>query len=1009
MARLLIALMIVWVGLCVPAHAEDEIMVRTGVHPSYVRVVFDWPTVPVYSVEAGNGAVTIRFDRPANADISSLLDRDTPNIRGADIVSKPGEPLAISIKIPSGGTHRAFVAGERVVLDIYNSDQSDIPPLAAVKESRSVPASESAKPKAGAEKPEPPKPVTPKQEGKLEPVPPASAQQVTPVEGQPLEALKLEPHTITITSTRALGVAAYRRGGALWIVVNDPQLKADPLLEGPQKDSFAAMQRHSIDGGIAYRLPLPENTYVYAEGGGLIWKFVITPMNRETKPVLAERRFGEGDLLRGGTLLWPFKGERRVLDVPDPGVGDVVMVLAINAAGQAASAPQEFVELETLPSIVGLALVPRVDDLEVKSIAEGVIVTRPAGLVLSRPSEKPAADEQEKTDAAPADKKPDPVEVTRIYNFKTWEMGGKETLNENQRILYSEMNKTDESARVENILTLAKLNLANDRGPEALGFLRLAGEELEGIDKNPEFIALRGAAASLSQKNDEAILDLLDKTLDPYTEVNYWRAFTLAGLDDWQQAAAVLPPAFDILLDYPVALRVPLALRMAEITLRAGKMKDAESLLAMLETLVEKLPLPYRASWSYLMGETQRQLGNKEKAKEFWTALTKGEDDLFRAKAGLALTRLQLEGKEITPTEAIDKLEGLRYAWRGDELETLVNYRLAQVYIDSDEYLKGLVVLRNAITLTPSSNLTKEMSDYLTKSFQSIFTKEGIRKISPLEAVGLYEEFSDLIPPEVQDTLVEELAEKMVEADLLGRASVLFQKLIDTRLQGDEQVRIATRLGAIHLLDSKPDQALRSLDRAQKVLEEVAAGKPVPADKVREINLLKARAYSQMSRPDEAIAILDTMAADSDVNSLKADISWKAGRWDGAADALQEILTEEDISPARPLTARQRDLVLNRAVALNLANNRVALSNLRERYGDAMRQTDKAQLFDVITRPRQAGISGSRDAIGSIISEVDMFKDFLKMYKNTGGQDKPIPAEADAPPSPPTTTPESSQ
>ena len=100
-----------------------------------------------------------------------------------------------------------------------------------------------------------------------------------------------------------------------------------------------------------------------------------------------------------------------------------------------------------------------------------------------------------------------------------------------------------------------------------------------------------------------------------------------------------------------------------------------------------------------------------------------------------------------------------------------------------------------------------------------------------------------------------------------------------------------------------------------------------------------------------------------------------------AADALQDLITDEIIDPSKPLTPQQADMILNRAVALNLAGNRVALENMRQRYSDMMKKTDRARLFDVVTRPRKTSLLADRDTVQGLVNEVDLFKDFLEGYR----------------------------
>ena len=152
---------------------------------------------------------------------------------------------------------------------------------------------------------------------------------------------------------------------------------------------------------------------------------------------------------------------------------------------------------------------------------------------------------------------------------------------------------------------------------------------------------------------------------------------------------------------------------------------------------------------------------------------------------------------------------------------------------------------------------------------------------------------------------------------------------------------------------------------------------------MREIDLLRARGYSQLNRTEEAIDLLNGFPPDPTINRLRADIAWQAGLWEDAAEALQDLIIDASLDLNRPLKSEEADLILNRAVALNLSGNRVALTNMRRRYGDAMKKTARARLFDVVTRQRQNSILADKETIESIVKEVDMFSDFLESYKTT--------------------------
>ncbi len=1072
------------------ASAQTKVTARTGAQKGYTRLVVEWPSNTPYTLSKEGNRVLVRFAKAGTLDLSGVTEGDK-NVRGVKVTSGATEPLQIAVTIPDGSRFRDFIVADKFMLDVYDSEKPEAakPEIPAVTEKKETPVKESVKAapvpaveavpeKKAAEPPkkETPPPETPKEEPKAvvttKELPPAAPLPEVVAEKPQPQKPSFAPHVITLTSLTSVGLSAYERGGWLWMVTDDASGDVAPEISGPQKETFPKLQRFDVPGGAGYRLKIPAGMKAYAEGGGLGWRIVLGAKGNEDKGV-------EGEAGADANLIWPMRNMRKALTFTDPFVGDKVTTVTSSDAKQYAGAIQSYVNLDTLPGIVGLTFAAKTDGLTTKVNMAGVIVGAPSGLTLSdaRDSraqkirqevetpkaepEKPKAEEQKPEEkkepaadhgappakdgeqghdahadpAAPPAEEPDMTaeEIAQaagekpagnnIYNFPRWEMGGVAALNENQHSMMLEIAQKTGDDRIGDLITMAKMLLANNRGAEALGILRMVVQQAPALVDNKEFQSLRAAALATSGKYDEAIEDFSRESLNNYDDIKYWRAYTLSGLEDWQQAGAIMPSDMAPIMAYPKSIRTPMLLAFAEIALRNGKAAQAQGILKLMETDLPTMRLPYAASWNYLAGEAQRQGGNPKAAENFWTPLVKnGKDDLFRAKAGLSLTKLQLDQKQIKPEEALDRLEGLRYAWRGDELETLINYRLGQVYVENKDYIKGLTVLRQAFPLSPGTKLNKDLRDYTVNTFKDIFVNNRITAMSPIDGISLYEEFKTLIPPGSEgDGYVEKLAERLVDADLLGRAASLLEGLVNNRLQGDKKAGVAIRL-----LDGNPDGALRSLDVAQATLDAIAAGgttTPPPAttgtapaatqtpapqkekldpEKQRQIHLLRARALSLKKQPDQALVILDKMPEDADVNRLRADIAWSSGKWTEAAIALNDLIVTEDISARRPLTDYQRDLLFNRSIALNLAGDRVALANLRERYNSQMKETSKGQMFEIVTRPRRPGMIGSREAIESMMSEIDMFKGFLDGYSK---MNEPPPANTEAEKAAPTATP----
>lgn len=1028
--------------LCLPvtAWSADSVSVRTSPRDGYSRLVFDWGQSVPYTVnKVGDDTLEVSFQKAGTMDASGV-EAQAATIKGVEKISSDTENLKVRVRIPAGSNFRQFSIGNKIILDVYgNVKAADAAAKPAPAPSAVV------KPSEKKEDPAPlPKPVAkiePKTESKPEPevkvaeakpvvkpetkivevkpapkaeekkaeipvkaeavahvtdtppvpvIPPVvSTADKPPVAAVPasvenkevlppvVELSVLPLHVVTISSTNTVGMAVFQRNDDLWIVLDRSDITVPPQLTGPQKDKFKPFEKITGEGGVAYRTRLPEGVHVSGEGGGLVWKINLTPKDSGKEAIEPVRNFAPGENIRGGTLFWPMQRVTRVVKLKDPGIGDTILVGTVDNSNQVAGAGRDLVDAVILDSPIGLAIVPKVDDVTMQPVGNGVQVTRPGGLALTRTRDmvqKTIQDAKVVVDPAhPA--------MKRIFDFDRWMMGGLQALRENQQILLSGLAPKDKTGRTQDLLMLAKMNMANDRGQEAVGFLNFAEAELPEISQSPEFLALRGAAEAMAGKFEMALNDLSTPVLRDYGELDYWRAYTLAGLEDWQQAKDVLPKNLDVLKSYPLKIQERLILKLAELALRSGNITATNDLISALEQRRAAVQTWTHAGMEYLSGEKHRQANEIKQAEDSWTPLTKSKDDLYRVKANLALTMLQLQNKQITNAQAIDRLEGLRYHWRGDELEAQVNFMLGKFYIADGRYQKAYTIMKDSAEIVPEADITHDIVTYMAKSFADLFLSDQLNKMSPVDAAAMYEDFPELMPPgENGNKIINRLAERLVDADLLDRAALLMNTLINGRMIGQPAGDVALRLAAIDLLNDNPQAAMVALDKANAIYGALPAT-PEIAKKQYDVTLLRARALSKMDKVAEALAILNKFPPAPEVNRLRADIAWNAGMWGDAAEALQNLIIDEPIDVARPLTQKQADLILNRSVALNLSGDRVALSNMRTKYADMMDKTSRAKMFDVVTRQRTGSLSSDRESIAALVSEVDLFKDFLDSYR----------------------------
>lgn len=980
-----------------------KVKVRSSDKDTYSRVVFDWGTSPSsavkYTTKELPDRIIINFANGVDLSADGSAPTSLSRITDYKIIS----PNQVEISFAKGQNIRHLAADNRLIIDIKggavkaapkDAQKADAPKTAPVNLADKI---ETAAGGAAAVPAKPAEKLADKTAEKAVADKLANEKNVIVDPGQeapaatPAPVKKDKTYNIAITSTTSVPLAVFERNGYVWIIQGKENIKLPPQITTNSAEPLEPFQPvASADGTSVFRIKLPDALQPAATGGGLVWKLELTDKVKPSpNPVAYKRVFDKSGSKVTPSVLWPTTTISRTVDIQDPDVGDKITVGLVESAADFTGSAQHFVDFESLPSYVGLAVLPKTDDLKIAKTDNGVLFSRDGGIKIASDQDFMTAGKSSKADDAAKNANPTaPKDMSRIYDFKGWQIGDRKSLSDNQRMIMSAMGNQTDTKKAEGLIGLAKLSLSFNYAPEAIGYLELAESFVPEIDTNPEFMALMGAAEALSWKQKEAYKIFSDASLNDVADIPYWKAFTLAKLDDWQQAAKILPNDASLVDTYTDDIKTPVGLTLVEVALREGNLEKAKKFIDILEPLRPKMELPYASAYDYLTGEMDRQTKKPEEAKEIWKGLAEGLDDLYRAKARFALTMMQVDSKEITQDKAVDNLEGLRYAWRGDDLEVSINYNLAKIYLMKNEPVKALTMMQLAHSLNPSSDQGKKIDSDMREAFKNLFTPEKIKNISPVDTLILYNEFSSLVPPGAEgEALTRQLAERMANADLLPRATAILKKQVDGDLKGLDGANVAIRLATLQNMDMKPDDALVSLDKAENMLKGLPSQDVLA--KQEDIGLLRAKAYSLKGNPDEAFAALALLPQDDNSLRLRADIAWRGKKWQEAADSLEQIVQNQNITLTRPLDDAQADLLLNWAVALYLADNRYVLANLRERYSDAMSATSKAQKFDVVTRPRQSSLLSDRDTINSIIDQTSIFKDFLTSFRAADAPSKP--------------------
>ncbi len=701
------------------------------------------------------------------------------------------------------------------------------------------------------------------------PVPPPTVAPAPPPAAPPVAtasapaALAAPEVIFKVTPLATSNIAVFRRPGALWVVLDQPTSAAAFEIGGPKKAQIQAPKRVALGAATSFRADIPDGLVPTVTKTGLTWTITLTPAE-DPNPTAPDPRVVIFDNKPRLQIESP-RGSTPVT-LNDPDTGDTLVVVPMPIESKGYDGRREFAEFELLPAAHGVVVRPISDTVGVTTGVDVVAIDAPGGLKLSAvPNLRNPT--QQVASALNAEMGP-----VRVFDMTGWRGAGpKRQLVLRRRELEQQAAvKKEPVQRLPTYLELARLHLTYGYGPETLGYLTLAVQAEPGIEASPEFRQLRGAAYALVGNIDGTRDDLgLPPVYDP-TDLSLFRGYALARNDRWEDAYRAFHSGLPLLAAYPDELFRPLAITAIDAATRQGDTGMAKTLLQKLEER-EALRRPTQAAASYFRGQVLANEGDAQGAAVMFRAAALSRDQWFRSRGELALVEQGLAAGTMETAEALPRLEKLRLAWRGDDLEIRVLTLLGQQRVAAGQPEDGLSALKIAAQITNETPKGEEIKQSMTRIFDDLFEANGADKLSPLRALAIFQDYRDLSPSVArQDAVIERLADRMVQIDLLDQAADLLAKQIAIKTEAADKARLGARIAGIRLNDSKPDLAIQALDQsnADKLSPELAG----------ERRLLRARAMSKLGKADEATALIkddNSPAADQ----LRVDIAWQARRW----------------------------------------------------------------------------------------------------------------------------------
>jgi tetratricopeptide (TPR) repeat protein len=939
------------------------VRVRVANQPTFTRYIFELPELTAVSTDRGKDRLTLSFSATLRFDLADAK-LALPEAVTALNAGPPADSTQVRFDFGRQVDVRSFREDTNFVVDVSPIDpksaRSGVPGLPAIAAPPTV-AAKVAEPAAESAAPPQSKPP----EAAAEVQKPALPEAAKSAEGAPTARRPRDPNQPVSAELRRQGdslhlffsfaaptpASAFVRADALWLVFDTKTAIDVGTLKNDASRTIRDAVVTRVGDAQVLRLKLDRPRLISAEAADNGWEITIGDTAQGvSKPLtIARNMVGPGRT----SVTIPFDEPRSAHWLTDPDIGDRMLVVTGLGPARGLLKPQDFVEFRALASAQGIAIQPVADDLKAELSADKVLLARPGGLTLSA--------------GAMAEPRQAPRAVT--FDSNAWTADREADFTKREFGLINAAATAPFTLRNMHRLALARFYFAREMYAEAKAVLDAAlGDERPTAD-DPSTLVMHAVANIMLGRADAALKDLSNPVVGNQNDAQLWRALAYARQGQWAQARDAFRDTEGALAALPLqlqrqALRDALrsAVEVGDFTAAANRINDFKTVGVSAEL---------EPALSVLTGRLAQAMGRNQDALTAYRFAAGTGHRPAGAQGRLRELSLRYSRGEISKPDVIAGLETLTTAWRGDETEAEALQMLARLYTEENRYRDMFHAMRVALTAHPAAKVTRDIHDAAAKTFDSLFIAGKADTLPAIDALGLFYDFRELTPVGRRgDEMIRRLAERLVSVDLLDQAADLLQYQVDNRLQGAARAQVATRLAVIDLLNHKPDKAQAVL-RATRTAD--------LTDEVRVPRLLiEARALSDMGRHDFALEVIDGIEG-REALRLRADIYWAARRWQKAAEHI-ELLHGDRWQSFEPLDETERSDILRAGVGYALAEDKLGIGRLREKFVAKMAGGPDRRAFDLIT----GGLGSSSPAfreVARLVASTDTLASFLRELK----------------------------
>lgn len=914
---------------------DPQPTIRVGRHPTFSRVEFTWNVGTKAEFSREGEDVSIRFDWPVPVDLYEIL---------SDRPSQVGEVINV---VHGGETEIAMTISEDVPVRFYEQSSTefildiDVPGGAP----QGFDLGEIAATLAG------PEPVADHGEHTEAPMQQAEAGQQTV---QPYVSSVGQTVRIVFPFAEETPAAVFRRGNVVWMLFDTPARLVSPdaqsgeILDGLVRD----LTVESTGASYVVRMVLDDNRLATLASEGRSWVLSLGDiLLSAVHPVTLERRRSQTGLYE---MLADLERPANVHQLRDPDVGDILDVVTTYPPARGVVRNLEFVDFEAPRSIHGLVIKLLHEGVSVAIEDRFAVIAAETGLTVS-------TDEGQRLYA------PAPTSVSALdLNAMMTPNPDDFALRRDEYLARAAMAEGRDLDRAR--LDLAQFYLANDFAFEAIGVLKVLSRDLRQQSLEPTMNATLAAANALAGRHEDALVLLNADTMLNDADAMIWRTIAKVEAGDFAGARLDAFGGDHVVDNYPNWIRA----RFHLAAIRAAVEQSDAAMAAGLIRAVDLAALTpdQVAQYQLLSARLDHINGLENDALEGYGRVIAADRRGSSAEAVLRTIEILDDLDQLDVEKAIHALAVQSTVWRGDQLEIDIVTKLTDLQYRHGDYRDAFVLTREmAAGFTDNRTLDGLLTRARTE-FSGLFLDGQADALDPVSALSIYYDYRHLTPPGAEgDMMIRNLAQRLIEVDLLAQAAELLSYQVENRLDGAARAQVAADLAVVYIANRDPNSALRVLYDTR------LAGLPPGLERQRRV--LEASALIHANRHDLALDLLSSLTG-RDTELLRIDALWQANRF-SAASELIEALYSPDLNTGT-LSPMARTNVVKAAVGYVLSNDQIGLARLRSRFSEAMSVTPEWPVFAFVVENVDPNGVNFRE-IARQVADTQAINAFLNAYR----------------------------